>query len=292
MNEFSDLVVHVGFPKTATTTLQQIVFQPRYGFQLLVEHDGYMAGQGPILEPLVTGEGFDRATLANEVRARMAEIAPGLVPVLSSERLSGPVVAFGMDRDPIAQRLRAALPGVRILVGTREEESFRRSLYRQLILMGSTAPNLDRPINWWERACSNYRESYFNLKAQLEFYRGFFGHDRVIELPYELLVESPQAWLEVIASATENRRALEALPALRMPVNASESPLAIRRQRYANYFRVSALNPHPLVPLSEPLAWKVGVSLEFIARFRLLRRLHLLSSRVGSRWKHSRSLGK
>lgn len=278
--DFSDLLVHIGFPKTATTTLQDVVFQPRHGFHLLVQHPGYCVGLGPIVGPLVTGEGFDPAALGIEVRERMEATPSALVPVLSCERLSGSGTAFGIDRDAIAMRLRAALPGARILVGSREKESFRRSLHRQHVLAGSVAPSLEPSSYWWVNAVSNYRASYFDFAEQLAFYRGFFGSDHVVELPFELLLESPRAWLSLVADATGQSRALEALPRLSARVNSSEAPLAIRRQRYANYFRVSALNPHPLVSLPDSLSYRVGTVLEFLSRVQCLRRLHTNLGRV------------
>jgi len=79
-----NLVIHVGYHKTATTWLQWRVFTPEHGYHQVADHTETFAH---VVRPL--GFQFDASALRALLNARSAETPEGHVPIISSEILSG-----------------------------------------------------------------------------------------------------------------------------------------------------------------------------------------------------------
>lgn len=234
------LVVHIGLHKTGTTWLQRHAFVPAFGIQQLV--DSSQPWDDSALQSLVMGLNFDPLAVRAELERRWDGSS---LPVLSAERLGGHPISGAYDRWDIADRLAEALPGVRILVGTRSE-GWEESIYAQMIQEGFTGPSMLQPTRTqWKTA--SWPGHYRDVDGLVEGYRQRFGRDRVADLPYELLRDKPEQFTNLLAEVCAH----EALRGASVAVTHRENPRAqdLERLRIANHFKVSALNPRPLVDL-------------------------------------------
>ena len=234
------LVVHIGLHKTGTTWLQRHAFVPAFGVQQLV--DSAQPWDDSALQSLVLGLKFDPLAVRAELERRWDGSS---LPALSAERLGGHPISGGYDRWDIADRLAEALPGARILVGTRSE-GWEESIYAQMIQEGFTGRSLVQPSRTqWKSA--SWPGCYSDVDELVEGYRQRFGRDRVAELPYELLMDKPEHFTKLLAEVCTH----EALRGATVAAEHRENPRApdLERLRLANHFKVSALNPSPLVDL-------------------------------------------
>ena len=234
------LVVHIGLHKTGTTWLQRHAFVPAFGIQQLV--DSAQPWDDSALQSLVMGLNFDPLAVRAELERRWDGSS---LPVLSAERLGGHPISGAYDRWDIADRLAEALPGVRILVGTRSE-GWGESIYAQMIQEGFTGPSMLQPSRTqWKSA--SWPGRYSDVDGLVEGYRQRFGRDRVAELPYELLRDKPEQFTKLLAEVCAH----EALRGASVAATHRENPRAqdLERLRIANHFKVSALNPNPVLDL-------------------------------------------
>ena len=234
------VILHVGLHRTGTTWLQRRAWIPELGVKPIA--DSAQPWDDPMLRALVQGVGFSAQDVAEEAarRAHGSSFA-----VLSAERLGGHPISGAYDRWAIADRLAAAFPGATVLIGTRQTE-WVESLYAQMLNEGYCGRALEVASRaHWKLA--SWPGEYLDTAALLEGYRVRFGRDKVHELPYELLKQDPVAYTKLLASATGNEAFTSLAGAAVHVENARPKDLA--RQRLANYFWKSALNPHPVVDL-------------------------------------------
>lgn len=234
------LVVHIGLHKTGTSWLQRQAFVPAFGVQQLV--DSAQPWDDHVLQSLVLGRSFDPLAVQSELERRWDRSS---LPVLSAERLGGHPISGAYDRWAIADRLAEALPGARILAGTRSE-GWEESIYAQMLREGYTGRRLERPArSEWKTA--SWPGIYTDAAALVEGYRRRFGRDRVMELPYELLRDRPSEYTDLLARACQHDALMGASVAAVHREN--ERPGDLERLRIANYFKKSALNPDPWIDL-------------------------------------------
>ena len=234
------LVVHIGLHKTGTTWLQRQAFVPAFGVQQLV--DSAQPWDDSALQSLVRGLNFDPLAVRAELERRWDGSS---LPVLSAERLGGHPISGAYDRWDIADRLAEALPEARILVGTRSE-GWEESIYAQMIQEGFTGRSMIQPSRTqWKSA--SWPGCYSDVDGLVEGYRQRFGRDRVAELPYELLRDKPEHFTKLLAEVCAH----EALGGASVAAMHRENPLAqdLERLRFTNHFKVSALNPNPVLDL-------------------------------------------
>lgn len=127
-------VVHVGFPKNASTYLQHS------GLKLHPEVDfSWSDHKAPFFDLITYPFGYD----PQQLRDRLKEIpfsepkANSKVRVFSQESLSGDSFT-GVDARAILDRLASDLPGVRLLIILREQHSYIASVYNAYIMEGGT----------------------------------------------------------------------------------------------------------------------------------------------------------
>jgi len=175
--------VHVGYPKTASTWLQNQLFsRPAIGFHAVPPLE--------ILEHLVFRDGmtFDpdvaRDSFAPYLCAARSE---GQVPVLSNEVLVGDQTQGGRYWGAmVADRLHQVFPDANILMIVREQASMLVSSYKQYIRVGgrSTLTDFVQREPGFDAVC---RLDFFEYDQIIGFYQGLFDPSQVLVLPYELL---------------------------------------------------------------------------------------------------------
>lgn len=193
----SHLLIHVGYPKTATTWLQTRVFP------LDVEGWFRLTGtRGSILTTFVTVNGFRfdpciaRATFEGDLTD---SVAHGRIPVISHERLAGMAPSGGYDAQSIADRLARTFPKARVLIVIREQERMLLSTWQQYVREGgacSLRRYLDPPR---DDSVPLFRYEQFEYDALIDYYHRLFTPERVCVLPLELLAASPLTFMRTLA---------------------------------------------------------------------------------------------
>lgn len=245
-------VVHIGFAKTATTTLQRGVFARHsgLGYAAAPERGGANGASGAMAElrrrlQQPDDGGFDLAHCRRLYEARIAPLACAGRPLLLSDEdfsFQGSIDQ-GLDAERVvgriekAERLRAVLGPARVLLVVRHPVDWMRSLYLQKLRgYGKKFHRIDRFDRWlaahWERRAerashaSNLR--YFELA---DAYSQLFGRENTTVLAYEELVRAPEAFLAALARCVD----LDEQEAVRLFRAAGrENATLTRRQHVAN----------------------------------------------------------
>jgi hypothetical protein len=236
------VLVHVGYHKTGTSWLQNSVFKPSAGFlQPWTGRD--------LIRILVAVHDLDFD--ADEARrqlteARVGDVEPGIVDVVSHERLSGNPHSGGYDSRAIADRVCATFPGAQVLMVIREQSGMIVSSYKQYVHVGGALP-LNGYLHGARRAARvpQFRFSQFAYDRLIAHYQASFGSDRVLVLPYEQLAANPIAFLAAIANFAHADVGRDVRT---QAVHRGQSGAAAALKRRLNLFLVrDAVNPAALV---------------------------------------------
>jgi hypothetical protein len=231
-------LLHIGYHKTGTTFLQKRVF-PKPGFALVAKTKALWSVFVKV-EPFR----FDARDARETFWPRIEEAGEkNLMPVLSAERLSGSPHSGGYDSEQIADRLAATFPGTQVLVVIREQTDMLVSAYKQYLKRGgpgtlrqyaaspSEAPRMPR-----------FDPRFFEYHRLIGRYQNLFGTENVLVLPYELLKNTPRAFLMRIGdfagvTVTDPKDKV---------IKPSPSALSLSFKRQANRWVVrDDLNPAP-----------------------------------------------
>lgn len=165
-------LLHVGYPKAGTSFVKAwCAAHPEVRFS----YGGLagLAGAADVLDPRASAFG---AAVTSEERFVVAGLG-----------------AQGVSREEVAARVAALFPGSRVLILTRGFEAMLRSSYSQLLRTGDART---RAALWGER--DGWLE-YLDYDGVAELYEGHFGPEAVTVLPYELLRDDPDAFLDEVA---------------------------------------------------------------------------------------------
>lgn len=226
------LVLHVGYPKTATSWLQAQVFgQAAQGFAV-----PWPTAGNRIIEAVgwTNPRAFDPDAVRAAFVADLAQLPADAVPVISYETLVGDPtrqIFWGFE---VASRLHAAFPMARVLISIREQGALAVSTWQEYVVRGGT---LDLPQFLFRGglAETGYRAAcppeYFRFADLVAHYQALFGKDRVGVLPLELLRRAPDDYAAALfAFCGTGRRDL-----LRTePVYPSKPAAQLALQRLAN----------------------------------------------------------
>jgi hypothetical protein len=234
-------IIHVGFSKTATTSLQDGLFSELSGVANLGkpfrDNDGAVK---VLFAPLLKlnfddGLSYDAQATRNTIRAVLAETCDKPT-IVSSEGLS---YFRHNDQLIVAQRLREAFGEARILFTIREQVSWLQSLYLDDCgRFTLTDPASAFPQWYREEAARRNRGAVqgADFYALIASYRELFGVDNVSVLPLEMMTREPDVFAEKLSDVI-NKPAAELLAILgRLPSN--NARLSMRRYRFglANYY--------------------------------------------------------
>ena len=211
----SGVVLHIGLPKTGTTTLQKAVFPrlPRvaYAGKSLPAHAFATQELSSAMAAVVSGDTIlgDTAPQLSRAVERLREQVGSSTLLISTEALAHPCAR---DIGVVARRLSDAVPDARILLTLRAQDSLALSWFRShgrfaqflLLLKGESErlpPMLDQRA-WWGFV---EREPRAGLLAMLDFDAVCAGYERlfagrVTVLPLELLAADPAAYCARLAS--------------------------------------------------------------------------------------------
>lgn len=245
------ILIHVGFPKTATTALQNHVFPHMSGVWNL----GKPTFSKPVkraLRSMARDEPgrFDRRA-CDVLRKAFQGAPPGTASILiSHEGFTGSRFqqsdskkvlrsgGFRALRIAAMERLHAACEGmpVKILFNIREQCSWLLSVHADLVLRDG----LSLEFGEWLEAGLNAPDDFYadpDFRLTIDAYSDLFGKENVHVVAFEEMSRSPQAFAEAIARAgaldrEEISRALMALPRTKSREQLMDPTNLIQRRRY------------------------------------------------------------
>ena len=214
----AETIVHVGLPKTATTSLQQGVFPNISGMTYLGkglpsgESRGYLTGD---LGVAITRVLYEDSVLvrsgscpARALASAVAKSAAGRPVLLSAEEFVHPSVR---DVGLVAERLADALPEAHILLTVRSQSTYLTSWWAHVGRAGkylhhgrrftrSAWRNLT-PEEWWSQVVGSPQNDLDRVLDQFAVWKKYANlfDGRVTVLPLEWLTSSPQRYATVLA---------------------------------------------------------------------------------------------
>ena len=235
-----ELLVHIGYHKTASTWLQENLFDnPDSGFQRFFSQK----------------DARDKIALANPLDFNAQElkkyyeeqIDSDKYSVISNERLSGNPHSGGYDSKDIADKIHEAFPEAKILIVIREQRSILFSNYIQYIRAGGPC-SIEDYLNPSKRNMATiplFNYHHFAYLSLVKYYYKLFGKDKVLVLPYELFQEDAKAFCQEICKFT-GTKVIEEL-AFQTRTNRRISTLSSIFLRQSNkLFAKSHFNPSAL----------------------------------------------
>ncbi len=180
----SDVILHIGYPKVASTWLQRRVFTADFGFQTpwathantAVEH--FVLTPKPSFDPEKIWDDFSSACAGKSGR-----------PVISHEALAGDPIVGRYDGFETAERLAATFPGARVIVLFRAQEAYANSAWREHVRRGGLTP-IDAYIGA-DGVAPGYRpfcpHEFLRYDELIGAYADLFGRERVLALPLEAM---------------------------------------------------------------------------------------------------------
>lgn len=240
------LLLHVGYHKTATTWMQMRLFRPEHGFRQLADHQEI---SDRVERPLELT--FDPAPMRDLIADRLTGVAPGEVPVLSSEILSGHPFQASREGAVMARRLAQIAPDARILISIRAQHRILPSVYMQYLLRGGTMP----PARFFDGTTApgyfGFDAAHFEYHRLVALYQSLFGPENVFVWPQEALkhdMEAAATDLAAFAGATRFDGLTEAAHGVQ---SASYPEYGVGMMRRINHVQSSTLNPEPIIRLGQ-----------------------------------------
>lgn len=238
-----DLLLHVGYHKTATTWLQNAVFTRANGFPPLLSHR-------EIFDHIVTPHGltFDTAGVRALLDSRRGQDTEGAVDVMSLEALSGNPFYGGRESDAYAARLADVASGARILITIRAQDRIIASVYMQYVLRGGTAS----PRRFFDGAqvggYYGFDPAHFEYHRLVGLYQRLFGSENVLVLPQEMIAADQAEAVRLLASFSGNSVIGDPWePRKPRGVSYPEATAALLRR--VNHLRAGPANPFPAIDL-------------------------------------------
>jgi len=206
--------IHIGLPKTATTTLQEHLFANHSQIHYFGKYVG--KGFSPVVRPLLVAK-FSQTTSWDSSDIRMADIPKqlayaknqNLTPLLSEEALGS---IRPRRKKEQAKRFAEAFGDCQIILVIREPVSFIKSYYLQMLKSFQKLRKIQRPvwmkslgeapryfdINQWMDAvwhCRNSPRQIISYATTAEVYARVFGKKNVKLLIFESFVRTPDHFI-------------------------------------------------------------------------------------------------
>lgn len=257
------IVIHVGYPKTGTTTLQQHFFPSLPGCVTL----GPLPYQSPFRVLARNLERADDAGFLEATWRAFLQDSRGAAEtlILSREGLSRPD-----HRSRTADRLHTLAPDARIVVCIRNQRSMLRSFYSQYLKDGGVKSLPD-----WVR--DDFDLDWLHYDVLVAAYQERFGSHRVKVTAYELFARDPQRYFDDLGSFIRAGSG-STLDASSVPIeNRALTSLSRGVVRRSNWlFRRTRLHRRPPLP-STSISTAVRASVTRLDRSRLGGRLRDLT---------------
>jgi hypothetical protein len=184
-------VVHIGYARTGSTWLQEVVFPRMHGVRSAHASDIWRSLSWKL--GTAEDEGYLERTLqtfVDEFSTRAGDAAL----VFSQEMFSGYWLDPQRTTQRSAERVKRLFPEAKILVVTRNQDDIIRGLYGLYVRTGGHRAFRDvldsRPIEGW-----HWDGGYLEYDRLVERYVELYGRERVKVLPHELARAEPARFL-------------------------------------------------------------------------------------------------
>ncbi len=179
------IVIHIGYPKSGSTWLQENFFKNNKIFSNANRRDlSLNFGHPKVFDfNIKKTKNFYKSFFYNLKKNKK-------IGVISSEFLSGNLyLNGGMDSQIYADRLKSIFPGSKVLIIIREQSSFLYSFYKHDVSYNGGFWNIDEFLkpNWHFMRRSSFHPRYLLYSGLIEYYQKLFGKKKVLVLPFELL---------------------------------------------------------------------------------------------------------
>lgn len=238
------VLLHVGYPKTATTWLQKVVL-PRHDQLALLRH---RSSGCDWIQRVLADHALDfdperyRAAIEESLRA-----AAGRVAFISHEAYLGDPFLGAPNGEASARRLHTLFPDARVLIVIREQGAMIDSLYRQYVQEGGTAS----PQQLFADPSAlrvRFARGYLAYDGAVDRFAAHFGRERVRVMLFEDLRASPQRFVDELCEMA-GVAPLSLGGADSEARNVGLSPPSLRLLRVANRLLESSFQPRALLPI-------------------------------------------
>lgn len=225
-----NFLIHIGYHKTGTSFLQKLIFNnSECGFYSPWSPEDYIE-ELIITNPFSFEGSKARAFFEPGISHAWQH---GLIPVITHEMLSGNPWKGGYNNQVTADRLSAVFPEGRVLIVIREQSSMILSIYKHRVRNNLTASiqkylESPKPRSGFEPL---FRLEYLEYHWLILYYQKLFGKENVLVLPYEMLKNQRDKFLENIANFTGTNTPTS-LP--KEVVNEGYSGLVLALKRWTN----------------------------------------------------------
>jgi hypothetical protein len=207
----TEFIVHIGFPKAASTWLQSTIFSGADERILPLKNNEFRPGDyqktgqdlfGQTLfcnENIIDPFEFDAAAATDKIKSLLPENSASYI-CLSNEGWSGSPYSSGIYSKEILQRIQATLPSAKILIVIREQIDSLFSAYSDLLCRNGSLFSLEnifqkRMFYHWPLLYGSYYR-YHNI---VNAYVNAFGKKNVLVLPFEILIkDGPESFSDEI----------------------------------------------------------------------------------------------
>jgi hypothetical protein len=186
-----NMLIHIGYPKSGSTYLQDVIFN-HPSVHLLKQPDIDYLATSPSFSPDILRQSLAQARPSNPNHA---------LTIFSQEKLSGSLNGEHPERTTqIADRLHAAYPDARVLIITRNQIEYTMSLYCwRVVQRGFETRDLHTYLH-------DIFETQLRKKlcydALITYYTNLFGADKVKTLPFELVKSDGTRFTQELAAFT------------------------------------------------------------------------------------------
>ncbi len=180
------VVLHVGYHKTATTYLQQLVFPeqsqllyPGRPFKTREISDFFLLNQftHPLFFDIELLREKFYSVISNWMSASGENADSKKALLVSHESLHSGPEWFGADVCMMADRLKAIFPSAKIIIGIRNQRDYIESNYKQYVILGGK-------LSYHDFISDSYAFTYglvpkLNYEKLISYYFNLFGKDNV-----------------------------------------------------------------------------------------------------------------
>lgn len=254
------ILIHIGYPKTASTWLQQQFFKdPRSGFAA-----PWTLPNAEAIEHFTLSNpyGFDPKVVRKYFEAGIKQSnSKQLVPVISNEIIGGdPLRQWDWGREA-ADRIYQTFPDAHILVLIREQCQMLLSLYRQHIKQGGNM-TLERFVDLGEErpgfrpGCRIENLEYHRL---IHYYQNLFGSQNVLVWPFEQFKQDLHTSIVMFQKFAQTHGEVEVFKVIKA-ANVGYKGWTLRFRRRLNFI----CQPGFFGPGGPPRSWKIAGKLSNI----------------------------